>query len=185
MSTSTAPGFIPRTISRRDQLRRRGARHQHRADDEIRRQHLALDVLHGGEERVQLRAELHVELVEPGERLVDDGDIGLHAHGHARGIGAGDAAAEDHHLGRRHAGHAAQEDAEPALLLLEAMRADLDRHAAGDLAHRREQRQAAARIRHRLVGDAGGAALHQPLGLRAVGGEVEIGEEHLARPQQR
>ena len=50
-------------------------------------------------------------------------------------------------LRRRHAGHAAQEHAGAALLLLQAMRADLHRHAPGDLAHGRQQRQPAARGR--------------------------------------
>ena len=45
-------------------------------------------------------------------------------------------------LGRRHAGDAAQQDAGAALLALQAVRADLHGHAAGDLAHRRQQRQA-------------------------------------------
>ena len=94
-----------------------------------------------------------------------------------------DAAAEDHHLGRRDAGHAAQQHARAALLLLEAMGADLDRHAAGDLAHRRQQRQAAARIGDGLVGDAGRARAQQALGLLLVGGEMEIGEQDLALAQ--
>src|SRR5579883_1210851 len=165
------------------ELRRGRPRHQHRADDEIGRQHLALDRLHGREERVELRAELHVELVEAGERAVDDGDISLHAHRHARRIGPRDTTAQDHHLGRGDAGDAAQEDTEAALLLFETMRADLDRHAAGDLAHRRQERQPTARIGDRLVSDAGGARAKQPFGLAPIGGEMEIGEEHLARPE--
>ena len=47
----------------------------------------------------------------------------------------------------RHAGHATEQNAGAALFLLQAMRADLHRHAAGDLAHRRQQRQAAVRGR--------------------------------------
>ncbi len=88
-------------------------------------------------------------------------------------------------LARRHAGHAAEQHARAALLLLQAMRADLHRHAPRDLAHRRQQRQRAARVGDGLVGDAGGARAHQPLGLRAVGGEMQIGEQHLPRAQQR
>src|SRR5260221_260537 len=44
--------------------------------------------------------------------------------------------------------------ARAAALLLEAAAADLHRHAARDLRHRREQRQAAAGTRHGLVRDA-------------------------------
>ena len=40
-------------------------------------------------------------------------------------------------------------------------------------------------IGHRLVGDAGGARCDQPFGLRRVGGEMQIGEQHLALAQHR
>ena len=79
---------------------------------------------------------------------------------------AGNAAAEDDDVGRRHAGHAAEQHAAPAVLLFEAARADMRRHAAGDLRHRRQQRQRALRARHRLVGDGGDAGGDQIFGLR-------------------
>ena len=104
---------------------------------------------------------------------------------HLRGVDAGDAAAEDRDLGRGDAGNAAEQHAAAALLLLEIMGADLDRHAARDFAHRLEQRQRAGLRRHRLISDAGRARLHQPLGLRLVGGEVEIGEQDVPRLEQR
>ncbi len=168
-----------------DQLGRGGARHQHGADHQVGRHDLLLDVLGGREQRVHLRAELHVELVEPLQRAVDHGDVGLHAHGDPRRVGARDAAAEHHDLGRGDTRHAAEQDADAALLLFEIVRADLDRHATGDLAHRRQQRQAAAHVGHGLVGDPDPAGFHQALGLRLVGGEVQIGEQHLAWAQQR
>ena len=56
----------------------------------------------------------------------------------------------------------------------------LDRQPSGHLAHRRQQRQAAAGIGHRLVGDRGAAGCDQALGLRGVGRKVQIGEEDLA-----
>ena len=71
------------------------------------------------------------------------------------------------HLGRRHAGHAAEQHAAAALRDLQAMRAGLDGHASGHFAHRRQQRQTAARIRHRLIGDADGAGVRQGFGLLA------------------
>jgi len=79
--------------------------------------------------------------------------VSFHPHRHPRRVGAGDAAAENHHLGRRHTRHSAKQHAETALLLFEAMGTDLHRHAASNLAHRRQQRQAAARIGHCLIGD--------------------------------
>jgi len=63
------------------------------------------------------------------------------------------------------------------------MRADLHRHPSGHLAHRRQQRQRAGAIGHRLISDAGGARLHQPLGLFGVGSKVQIGEQHLSAAQ--
>ncbi len=65
------------------------------------------------------------------------------------------------------------------------MRAHLDRHAAGDLAHRRQQRQPAARIADRLVGDEGGAGAQQPFGLLPIRRQMKIGEQHLAGSQPR
>jgi hypothetical protein len=60
------------------------------------------------------------------------------------------------------------------------MGADMGRHAAGDFRHGREQRQRALRAGHRLVGDRGDAGRQQIFGLRAVGSEVQVGEEDLA-----
>ena len=68
----------------------------------------------------------------------------------------------------------------PPASRLQAAGADLHRHAARDLAHRREQRQAAMRVGDGLVGDGGAAALHQAARLVRVGGEVQVGEEDLA-----
>ena len=85
---------------------------------------------------------------------------------------------------RRHAGHAAEQHAAAALLLLEIMGADLDRHPPGDLAHRLQQRQRAVIGGHRLIGDAGRARRDQALGLLGIGREVEIGEEQVARLEQ-
>ena len=100
-----------------------------------------------------------VELAQPVEVDVEHRDVGAQAHGHARGIGADDAAADHHDLGRRHARHAAQQHAAAALRLLQAVGAGLDRHAAGDFAHRRQQRQAAGSSVTRLVGDRDAARL--------------------------
>ena len=82
-----------------------------------------------------------------------------------------------------HAGCAAEQHAAPAVRALEEVRADLRRHAARDLAHRREQRQRARVELHRLVGDAGDPALEQRVGDLGVRGEVEVGEEHQAGPE--
>ena len=63
------------------------------------------------------------------------------------------------------------------------MRPDLWREAAGDLRHRRQQRQAAIRARHRLIGDAGRARRHKVARLLEIGREMQIGEQDLPAPQ--
>jgi hypothetical protein len=97
-------------------------------------------------DRAQRRAELRESRAAP-RRPVDDGDVGAHAERDRRGVGARNAAAEDDHFGRRHAGHAAEQNAAPARRLLQRMRADLRREAPRDFRHRRQQRQAAVRRR--------------------------------------
>ena len=81
----------------------------------------------------------------------------------------------------RHARHAAEQDAAPALRLFQRMRADLRRQAAGDFRHRRQQRQAAVGRGHRLVGDAGRAAGDEVARLREIGREMQIGEQGSGR----
>ena len=61
----------------------------------------------------------------------------------------------------------------------------MDGHASGNLAHRRQERQTAARVGDRLVRDGRRARAHEPLGLRPVGGQVEIREEHLPGTEPR
>jgi hypothetical protein len=56
------------------------------------------------------------------------------------------AAADDHDARRRHTRNATQQNSASAAHLLEIVRADLDRHAARDFRHRRQQRQSAASI---------------------------------------
>ena len=60
----------------------------------------------------------------------------------------------------------------------------LDAHPAGDLAHRGQERQAAPRVAQRLVGDGRDAAVDDGSREGLVGGEVKVGEDHLAGAQQ-
>src|SRR5579883_1170604 len=115
MSTSTEPGFILRTISRVTSL---GAAAPGTSTAPTTRSaaSTSLDVVERRKQRVQLRADLHVELVEPAQRFVDHRHISLEPHGHARGIGAGDATAENHHFRSGYPGHATQQHAHAALL---------------------------------------------------------------------
>ncbi len=70
-------------------------------------------------------------------------DVGAEAGGHLGGVGPDDAAAEDHDVGRQHAGHAAQQDAAALERPFQVLRPFLNAHAPGHFAHRRQQRQAA------------------------------------------
>ena len=80
-----------------------------------------------------------------------------------------------------HAGHAAEQDAAAADRLLEHEGPGLRGDLAGDLAHRRQQRQPAVRVLDGLVGDAGRARVAQARASSGVRREVQVGEEHLAR----
>ena len=87
------------------------------------------------------------------------------------------------HPGGRDAGNAAEQDAAPALRLLERPRPHLRGEPPGDLAHRREQRQPAVVGLDRLVGDSRDAAVGERAGQRLIGGEVEVGEQDKVFPQ--
>ena len=128
---------------------------------------------------------MQIELSQPVIVDVVDGHVGALAGGDLRGVDPRHPAAEDCHFGRGNAWHAAEQHAAPALLFLEIMGADLDRHAARDFAHRFQQRQRARAAGDGLIGDAGRARRHQSLGLRLVGGEVEVGEQDVARFEHR
>ena len=91
--------------------------------------------------------------------------------------------AEHHHLGRVDPGHAAHQHAPAAAVTLQVVRADLGRHPAGDLGHGCQQRQRPVGRLHRLVGDRGDARAQQGLGAGAGGGEMQVGEQHLALAQ--
>ena len=93
-------------------------------------------------------------------------------------MGPDDAAADDEHLAGGHAGHPAEQRADAARRALEVLRAGLDGEAARDLTHRLEEGQLALLVEG-LVREAVGAGGDTRVGQRAVGREVEVGEEHL------
>ena len=65
------------------------------------------------------------------------------------------------------------------------MSSDLDRHAAGDFAHRLEKRERAVSGSHRFVGDADRTGFHKTERLILIRGEVQVSEEYLAGAQHR
>src|SRR5512132_2324888 len=66
---------------------------------------------------------------------------------------------------------------------LEVLRSLLGRHPAGDLRHRRQQRQPAVRGLDRLVRHGADPPIHEEPGQLLIGGEVEVGEEHVIRAE--
>ena len=86
---------------------------------------------------------------------------------------------------RRHAGHAAEQNAATHLRAFQILGAFLNAHAAGDFAHRREQRQAALVVGERFVRHGRAAGGEHRFGERAIRGEVEIGEHDLPGANQR
>ena len=162
-----------------DELGRRGPGDEHRADHQFGFLDRLRDRRLGREGGLDGRPEMHVEFGQAIVVDVVDGDVGALAGGHLRGVDSGHAAAEDRDLGRGDSGNSAEQHPAAALLLLEIMRADLDRHPARDFAHRLEQRQRARARRDGFISNAGRARFHQPFGLRLVGGEVEVGEQQM------
>jgi hypothetical protein len=66
---------------------------------------------------------------------------------------------------------------------LEEERPGLGGDLAGDLAHRRQQRQSPALVDDGLVGDAGGAGLGQTARQLGVGRQVQVGEQQMVGAQ--
>ena len=133
---------------------------------------------------LQPSAELLLELPDPTGRGVQDGDVGAHAHGEEGGLGADDTTAEDGDPGGRDARGATQEQARPAGWVHEVVTCGVRGQSSGYLAHRLEKRQFAAVVDDRFVGDGGDATLEERLGQRAIGGQVQVGEQDglLAQP---
>ena len=158
-----------------------GAGDQHRADDQVGPADAVEDVVPVAEQRRHVRRHHVVEVAQPVEVDVEDDDVRAEAGRDLGGVGADDAAAEDDDVGRQHARHAAEQDAAALERPLQVLRPFLDAHPAGDLAHRRQQRQAAAGVLDRLVGDGRDARRHHRPRQPFVGGEVEVGEDDLLR----
>ena len=83
-----------------------------------------------------------------------------------------------------HAGHAAHQEPAPTVGFFEEVRANLDRHAARHLAHRLQERKRPVGKLDGFVGDGLDLAVDQGTGQRFVGGQVQVGEEHLLLAEQ-
>src|SRR5690606_6128121 len=124
---------------------------QYGPDEQVgARQHLH-NVPEVARHRLHRAAEDVVEVLQARVVHVEQGHAGADPEGDLGGVDAHGAAAEDHDLAGVDPGHAAEEHAAAAVRALEVVRPDLRRHAPGDLAHGREQRERAVRELHGLV----------------------------------
>ena len=141
MSTSTEPGFIRETSSLVTSLGALAPGISTAPDHQVGLDHLLLDgQLDGGQpvHPVVVAPEGHPQLVEVG---VEQGHVGTHAERDVGGVLAGDAGADDHHLGVGDAADPAHQHPAAALGLQQRVGAHLGRQAAGHLRHRVQQRQ--------------------------------------------
>src|SRR5829696_5356620 len=95
-------------------------------------------------------------------------------------LGSGDAATDDGDFRGRRTRHTAQQQAGPAGGALQVVGGGLDRHAAGNLAHRREQGQPPIWGLHGLVRDRVDAPVEEELGEPPVGRQVQVREQLLS-----
>ena len=166
-----------------DELRRAGASDQHRTDHDIGGEHFSFDRYPLSRQCAHAAFEQLIELAQARQRAIDDRDFSAKADGHTSGMRADDTAAKHDDLGRTNAGHAAHQHAASARRTAQCNGSGFDRKAAGDFAHRREQRKPAVGIGYGFVGDGGCARCHQAAGLLWIGSEMEIGEQDLVRLQ--
>ncbi len=184
MSTITDPGLHRRHHLLGHDHRRLGTREQHAADHGVR---LAHALLEGEPVRHQRDDPALVDLVDEAELvevLVDHDHLRLHPRRDPRGVRAGHPGTEDEDARRPHARDATEQHAAAARLLLEESSGHVRGHPAGDLAHRREEREAAVDELDRLVGDRLDLPTDQLIRERGVRREVEIGEEDLPFPHR-
>ena len=92
-----------------EQLRRGRAGNQHRADDDIRIDHLLVDRLQGRVARANAAGKQLVEQTQARQRSVEHHDIGAESGRHSRRMRPHHSAAEHRDPGRWHAGHAADQ----------------------------------------------------------------------------
>ena len=90
---------------------------------------------------------------------------------------------QHHHPGRLHAGAAAHQHAAAAMGSFQQVGPHLGCQPPGDFAHRRQEGQAAVVELHGFVGHRRGARLEQGPAHLGIGGEMQVGEQHLVLAQ--
>jgi hypothetical protein len=97
-----------------DELRRLGARDQHRADDEVGVHDGSVQVERVGRSGLDASLEVVVEVAQALDVGVEHRDVGTHADGDHCGVGTRDSAADDGDARGARAGHARHQEAQPA-----------------------------------------------------------------------
>ena len=110
-------------------------------------------------------------------------DVRSHPSGHAGSVDPGDAASQNHHAPRQHAGHTAQERAAAAEMFRQEIAAYEHRHPARDLAHRFEEREPAIDL-DGFVSEGGDARGEERFGERFARRQMQVSEEDLAPSQK-
>ena len=149
----TARGGMRLRSSRRTRCGARAPGMRIGADQQIGACQAVEDVVPIAVQRGDVARHHVVEVAQAIEIDVENGDVGAEAGGDLGGVGADDAAAENDDVGRQHARHAAEQNAAALERPFQKLRPLLNAHAAGHLAHRRQQRQPALVVADGLVGD--------------------------------
>ena len=92
-------------------------------------------------------------------------------------------AAQDDDTPGQHPGHAPEQHPAAAAVLAEKVTADQDGHAPRDLAHRLQQRQPVIDL-DGFIGQCRDSRAHERFRQLTAGGQVQVGEEELARAQE-
>ena len=154
------------------------ARQQHGADQQIGRGHETLQQAAAAHQAHQTPLALALQAPQALRAVVEQQHLRIHGGRQPGGVPADAAGAEHHHPCRPYTGAASDQDPPAAVGLLQQVGAHLSGQPPGDLAHRRQQGQAAVVELHRFVGDGGGACRQQGAAHRRVGGQVQVGEQH-------
>jgi len=167
-----------------DQLRSGSTRHKDRTNRQVGFLDRSFD---GIDRRIQRlepgTAEHIVQLCDAGQAAFQDRDLGTHTDGDTRGIHARYTATDHEDLCRRNTRDAPHQDTASTLSLFEAVSPGLRRHATGNLAHGRQERQTAMRAGYGFIGNCCAAGIYQTIRLRAIRSQVQIREKDLILAQ--
>ena len=167
----------------RDQFWSRRARDQHAAYDQFGIQYRFLHTVGSGIQGADAVAKYQVELAQAIHIFVQHRDTCTHAHCDLQRMRTHHPSAQNHDMGRRHTGHTTEQHAHATLGFFQMGGTCLHRHAPGDFAHGRQQRQAAPRTGNGLVGYADRAGTDQGRGLGRIGGQMQVGIQNLPGAQ--